>query len=249
MWIGKWFKPAPPALSVAWDMHAHWLPGVDDGAPDAAEGLAMLRALAASGCRGAVATPHVYPGLFENKESDLREKFEDFSRQVAVEMPGFSLQLAAEYMFSEVFFERFMRDDPELLRFGRSRDLMLVELPVRGEPAALGEALDHCRRRKQRIILAHVERYAYASGGAGLDRLLEWKGRGALLQLNASSCAGAYGSGIRDSARRIWREGLIDFVGSDMHRAEAGARDHAKGLAWLGAHPQEEFRSNPGVAD
>lgn len=244
MWVSRLLGKKAPPLALDWDMHAHWLPRVDDGAPDEAEGLAMLRALASMGYRGAVATPHIYPGLFENTEAGLRASFEAFSARAAAEIPGFRTELAAEYMFDEVFSRRLMADDPDLLWFGPRRDLLLVELPMHGEPAALGEVLDHCRRRRRRVVLAHVERYAYAFGEADLDRLIEWKGRGALLQLNASSCAGNYGPAIRDCARRVWREGLVDLVGSDMHRAESGARAHAAGLTWLGAHPQAEFRFN-----
>ncbi len=248
MWFNRWFKQAAPPLALAWDLHAHWLPGVDDGAPDEAEGLAMLKALAALGYQGAVATPHVYPGLFDNQEADLTGRFAAFAKVAAAELPGFSLQLGAEYMFGEVFFERLLCNDPALLCFGPKHDLMLVELPTRGEPVALGEALDHCRRSGKRMVLAHVERYAYAAGPAGFDRLLAWKGLGALLQLNASSCAGAYGAAIGKSARRIWQEGVVDFIGSDMHQAAFGARTHGQGLVWLGAHPQQEFRFNREVA-
>lgn len=248
MWLSKWFKPAAPPLALAWDMHAHWLPGVDDGAPNEAEGLAMLRALAAMGYQGAVATPHVYPGLFDNRETDLAARFAVFGKLVGAELPGFSLQLGAEYMFGEIFLERLLRDDSELLCFGPGQELILVELPVRGEPVALGQALDHCRRCQKRMVLAHVERYAYAAGPVGFDRLLDWKGLGALLQLNASSCIGAYGPAIRKSAQRIWQEGMIDFIGSDMHQAVPGAGAHAKGLVWLGNHPQAEFRFNREVS-
>lgn len=244
MWFSRWFKQAAAPLPLAWDMHAHWLPGVDDGVLGEAETFEVLRGLMALGCEGAVATPHIYHGLFENQEADLRRRFADLQAKAAEQVPGFQMQLGAEYMFDEVFYARLTGGNPDLLRFGPKQDLLLVELPVRGEPVAFGEALDHCRRMQTRVIVAHVERYAYTAGPAGLERLLDWRGRGALLQLNASSCAGAYGPAIRKSAHRIWREGLVDFVGSDLHRLTPGLRWHTAGLAWLAAHPQDGFGFN-----
>ena len=40
------------------DLHAHWVPGVDDGVETLEEGLLLLRGLYAAGFSRAVATPH-----------------------------------------------------------------------------------------------------------------------------------------------------------------------------------------------
>ena len=40
------------------DIHAHILPGVDDGARDMGEALEMIRMAAAQGVTGIIATPH-----------------------------------------------------------------------------------------------------------------------------------------------------------------------------------------------
>jgi protein-tyrosine phosphatase len=41
------------------DLHSHILPGLDDGARDLAEALALAREIAADGVRVVAATPHV----------------------------------------------------------------------------------------------------------------------------------------------------------------------------------------------
>ena len=49
------------------DIHAHILPGIDDGARDIYETLEMASQAAANGTRAIVATPHCnVPGSFEN---------------------------------------------------------------------------------------------------------------------------------------------------------------------------------------
>ena len=47
------------------DLHCHFLPGIDDGAPSVAEGVAMLEGLKALGFTRVIATPHMRPGMFD----------------------------------------------------------------------------------------------------------------------------------------------------------------------------------------
>jgi tyrosine-protein phosphatase YwqE len=54
------------------DLHAHVLPGLDDGPADVPAALALLRALVAEGVRAAVATPHVVRGLYEPRPETVR---------------------------------------------------------------------------------------------------------------------------------------------------------------------------------
>ena len=49
------------------DIHAHILPGIDDGARDIYDTLEMARIAADSGVSSIVATPHCnIPGMFDN---------------------------------------------------------------------------------------------------------------------------------------------------------------------------------------
>ena len=50
------------------DIHCHIIPGVDDGASDTKEALAMLRAEYEQGVRTIIATPHFRRGMFETPE-------------------------------------------------------------------------------------------------------------------------------------------------------------------------------------
>ena len=46
------------------DLHSHFLPGLDDGAPDRATTEEMIRALADLGFSDLTATPHQKPGQY-----------------------------------------------------------------------------------------------------------------------------------------------------------------------------------------
>ncbi len=54
------------------DLHCHLLPGIDDGARTLDDALALVRTAVASGITGAVVTPHIYPGVWDNDHGTLR---------------------------------------------------------------------------------------------------------------------------------------------------------------------------------
>src|SRR5512146_1242063 len=61
-WPARWRRPAPrpkEPMQAAIDLHSHLMPGVDDGAVDAAEALAGVQALRDAGVATAVTTPHM----------------------------------------------------------------------------------------------------------------------------------------------------------------------------------------------
>ena len=64
------------------DSHGHWLPGVDDGARTAEEGIEMVRALADMGFRKLIATPHIMADRYESDPEKLRLVFRSFEEKV-----------------------------------------------------------------------------------------------------------------------------------------------------------------------
>lgn len=232
-WPWSSSKPLSPQ-SVRYDVHSHLLPGVDDGVPDSDEALACLRLLSELGYVGAVITPHIHADGFDNTESFLRERFSDFAPLVAKELPGFSLQIAAEYMLDDQFLDRLYDHPDQLLRFGPDQSLLLIEMSTFVEPVNLNEVLDECRRHRIQPIMAHVERYLFVTeSDKGPDRLREWRERGALIQVNLGSFADQYGSKIRKAARRLWAEDVVDLLGSDMHRSKRAVNTLPKAWKYL----------------
>jgi len=65
-------------------------------------------------------------------------------------------------------------------------------------------------------VIAHPERYMYAS----MPLYKRWKQKDYLLQLNLLSLAGAYGKPAKVKAHELLKEGMYDFVGTDLHRIE-----------------------------
>jgi tyrosine-protein phosphatase YwqE len=62
-------------------------------------------------------------------------------------------------------------------------------------------------------VIAHPERYEYAVR----DNYFRWRDKRYKFQLNLLSLAGAYGKPAMVKAHYLLKEGMYDYVGSDMH--------------------------------
>lgn len=202
----------PEAPSRMADVHCHFVPGVDDGAPDLAAALRWLeRGLEEGVCRVA-ATPHLPAGRAGGRyRRRAEEAFLELRAAAREEMPELELRLAFELRLdgSPV--------DPEDqgLWLGTGGHLLveydLLRLPA-GDPVAPMEPLLEAGRVP---VLAHPERYRGAA--EGLDWARRLREAGALLAVNAGSLLGRYGARPEETARRLLAGGLVDLVASDHH--------------------------------
>ena len=85
------------------DIHAHWLPGVDDGAQTEEEGLSLVRGLVELGYSKLVATPHIKADHYNNDPIKLGKVFSKFKKAVKAAGINVELGLAAEYMLDDGF--------------------------------------------------------------------------------------------------------------------------------------------------
>lgn len=197
------------------DMHAHWLPGVDDGAQSDREGLAMVKGLAELGYRKLIATPHIKL-QYENTPKLLKKVFDRFSKVVRKAGIDIELSLAAEYMLDEGF-EEHLKAGPLLTLEGK---YLLVELSHHNVQIlpVLKKTLFDLQMEGYRPILAHPERYSYYF--ENFKTLEGLKDAGCLFQLNALSLAGNEGREIVKRARKLLDHEWYEFVGTDLHNPQ-----------------------------
>lgn len=67
------------------DMHSHILPGLDDGAADWDQALAMARVAVEDGIAEMVCTPHWVLGKYENDRETVLRRFVEFEERLAAE--------------------------------------------------------------------------------------------------------------------------------------------------------------------
>ena len=220
-WLGKLkdaFGSAPAPRSIAElgaDMHAHWIPGIDDGAKTVEDSLAMLQGLASLGFSTLIATPHIMADYYRNTPECIREGLEKVRE--AAQAAGLSLRLeaAAEYYLDEQFVA--LLEKGNMLSFGK--DYLLFELSYVNRPSNLQTAIFQIQTHGYQPVLAHPERYPYFGEDGNLTPFREMAEQGVLLQLNLGSLTGQHGPFARHLARELVDAQLVHFAGTDVHRA------------------------------
>lgn len=197
------------------DIHTHILPGVDDGAQNMSQALALLQAAWDQGTGAVVLTPH-YRGRFrDNVRSKLEPVYQQLSSEVQRACPGMKL-----YLGSEVGYER---DISEKLAQGSVLSVngtryVLLEFGDKVFRSRILEGTLELLNFGYIPILAHVERYEAFYRDRSLAR--ELVELGALLQINAESVTGGLGFGTKRFCHRLMRSHLVHFIGSDAHNAD-----------------------------
>ncbi|WP_017730235.1 tyrosine-protein phosphatase [Nafulsella turpanensis] len=197
-------------LSV--DIHSHLLPGIDDGAKSLEESLELLTHFRDLGYRKVITTPHIMSDFYQNTPAIIRQKLEELQEAARQQQLDIEINAAAEYYLDEQFYA--LLDKPEqLLTFGKN--YILFETGFINQPVILFDAIFKMQSQGLKPIFAHPERYSYIQGNYQMAR--DIAERGALLQLNLNSLSGYYSPMAKKTAEKLIDDGLISFVGSDMH--------------------------------
>ena len=228
------------------DLHAHLLPGLDDGPPDLASALEMAAGMVEAGIEVVAATPHLRPALgWLNHRDVVTAALESFTE--ALQRAGTPLRVVpgAEHFFDEELIAQIEDGRATPLNLGR---YILVELSTVALPPRLPERLFEIRRRGLEPLLAHVERYAALfEQPALLEELVE---QGYTLQVDVGALAGAYGGAQRRNAWKAVERVPATLVASDAHNIgdvrELVVKVARKLRRRLGAERTEELlRHNP----
>lgn len=195
------------------DLHCHILPGLDDGAVDMADSVAMARQAEADGIEVVCATPHI-----RHDHDVIAHEIRGRVAQVNAELErlGIGVLVAAGGELAETSEPGL--DDSELREIslcGTGRWALLEPAPGPISDS-LEEAVERLRARGTRSVIAHPERHA---GHDLAERLESLVALGALVQVTAAYLEdpGA-GPVLLDLASR----GLVHLLGSDAHSARAG---------------------------
>jgi protein-tyrosine phosphatase len=193
------------------DLHCHILPGIDDGARDLEEAIAMCRLAAAEGCEAMVATPHQRRGAWWNCDRDrlaaLREEL-----QTAVGAEPRLLAGGEIHVDPDLLAEVERLPDGGILPLAGSRYL-LIEF---GSHHRAGEAIHLVHELAVagwRPIVAHPEFIPWLDLPL-VERLVSL---GAATQVTAMSVTGDFGRPPQQDTYALLAAGLAHFVASDAH--------------------------------
>ncbi|MDX8406506.1 MAG: CpsB/CapC family capsule biosynthesis tyrosine phosphatase [Mariprofundus sp.] len=197
------------------DIHSHLLPGIDDGAADIQQALALARIAAEDGITHMVFTPHIQPGMYENNAHSIATALTGF--RAAILEAGIPLELAAaaEVRISPEMIPMVGAATIPLYRASDGRHSLLLEFPHSHIPPGSDKLIYWLRSRDIGCLIAHPERNKELM--RDMDKLSIFTRMGCRVQVTAGAIAGAFGEQPKQAARWLLERGLIDVLATDAH--------------------------------
>jgi len=200
------------------DLHCHLLPGIDDGARDLDEGLAMARLAVEEGITHAVMTPHVMPGIFDNDLASIELAVAAYREALNAAGIGLEVFVGGEVRLGPEVLALVADDRIPYIGHWDGERVMLLEMPHSHIPPGSEKLVDWLRAQGIRPLLAHPERNPDIESDP--QRLRAFVDRGCLVQVTAGSLTGDFGEAFRVAAVALIEAGWTTVLASDAHRAD-----------------------------
>ncbi|MDO9536321.1 MAG: CpsB/CapC family capsule biosynthesis tyrosine phosphatase [Bacillota bacterium] len=204
------------------DLHAHILPGLDDGPQTLEESLKMARMALSQGFNKVVATPHVVEGIYENKKELILEKTRELQESLKRENIPLEVMPGSEIHISDNILKLWEKD--QLLTINNSGKYILLELPhFQPIPLNLKELIFTLSLKGVRTIIPHPERNISIQADPNI--LIPLIGQGALIQCTLSSINGHFGEKVQKTVEILIRHRMVHLLATDMHNTGGRLKD------------------------
>ncbi len=197
-----------------YDLHSHYLYGIDDGSKSIEESIELLKLIEKAGVQKLVLTPHYIENSKFNCNNEEKEKrFEILKNKAKEENIKVELFLGNECYFANNLIELIERGEIETINKSK---YILFEFPLRqGQPQNVSEMISDLVIHGYVPILAHPERYEFLSQHPELVE--EYLRLGLQLQGNYTSLFGKYGRKPKKFLKFYLKKKWISLLGSDSH--------------------------------
>jgi len=197
------------------DLHNHLLPGLDDGARNMDEALAMARQAVDDGITHMVCTPHIRPGRYDNHPVGIHAGLADF--RAALDDAGIPLQVAAaaEMHFGLEIMTQAQSGELPWLGWWQGKPVLLLEFPHSYLPVGAERLTEWLVDRGYLPMIAHPERNRDFVND--LNRLEPFLDQGCLTQVTASALTGQFGERVQACAESLVDAGDVSCLASDAH--------------------------------
>jgi tyrosine-protein phosphatase YwqE len=201
-------------------MHSHLLPGIDDGAQDMENSLALIQGMHALGYKKLITTPHVLWDMYKNTHEIILSKLDEVREAVKGAGIDVEIHAAAEYFLDEHVEDLLRNKEPLLTISGK---MVLTEFSMAFPSMNIKDLLFEMQMQGYQPIIAHPERYVYLEK----DKTFydDLRDTGCLFQLNLLSLGGHYGRSVVDLAHYLLKNGFYSLIGTDLHHS-----GHLEGL-------------------
>jgi protein-tyrosine phosphatase len=195
------------------DLHCHLLPEIDDGAKSLEMSLAMARIAQADGITTTACTPHIYPGLYENRRDDIRIRVRRLSGQLCdagIELSlteGADIQIVPELVYGLT--------SGQMATLNNTR-YFLFEPPHTVVPRQFETLIFQSLAAGYVPVITHPERLTWLDD-EHYDWFVDAAFEGAWIQLTGGAIAGHFGKRARYWSERFLDDGLVHIIASDGH--------------------------------
>lgn len=195
------------------DIHSHLLFGVDDGSRTLEESVHVIKKLSEVGYTDIILTPHY---INDSTYVSTREENLDVLKRLKVGLIRNNVDVNL-YLGNEIYIDSEIANllKNNIISSLNDTKYLLIELPMSGENEIYYDIFLDLINMGYKVILAHPERYI--SFQKDFNKIYELKELGVLLQSNIGSVLGDYGRGAKKTIKRLLKENLITFMGTDIH--------------------------------
>lgn len=206
------------------DIHSHVISNVDDGSSSIDASINLLKDAINEGVTDLICTPHYRHKMFETSIEDLKKQFEKLVLEAKKQNLPINLYLGQEiYLRRPKALNEYFNNG--LLMTMNNTNWLLLEFSYTND-IDISEVVYNAKLNGYNSIIAHIERYEYVD----LDQAIDIKNTGAMIQVNASSINGKYGFKTKRRVLKLIKNGLVDFVASDIHETRQNGMAKAYNL-------------------
>ena len=231
------------------DIHAHILPGLDDGPVTLDDALKMARIAVKDGIKVIVAAPHCLNGRYNNYRKGIISACSEFNlilkkERIPLEvLPGSEVHLGMEIL-DEL-------ESGRLMTLNDTGRYFFLEIPNQFIPRILVPFIARLKEMDVTPIIVHPERNMTIQRNVTL--LHDLISAGALSQITGRSLTGGFGRLASQCCLRIIKFNLAHFMATDAHSPETRPPILSKAVEKLSvltdkAHAERMMLVAPGMA-
>ena len=200
------------------DLHAHILPGLDDGPMTLEESLVMAGMAARDGTDIIVATPHYRDIELMHQSPHIISELTD-SLNAALRSDTLQRRTTSVRIFTGMIYRLDMSlpdlvDAESAITLNRTR-FLLAETPFSRLPLYIEEVIGRLITQRLVPVLAHPERnVVFQKNPKRLQHLVD---EGVIVQVASGSLTGQNGDDSRRAAEHYIKTGIAHVVSSEMH--------------------------------
>ena len=193
------------------DFHSHILPGIDDGSRSIEQTIRMLKEAKEAGFTKIISTSHYIEGYYESDEDERTELLNEVQKNIS----GIELYLGNEIYITNNMINLIQNKKASTINNSK---YVLFEFPLSAKSMNDKEVVYRLIENGFVPVIAHPERYSYVQDNP--EYIEELAEMGALFQANYGSIIGMYGKKAEKTLKKLLKNDLIRFFGSDSHRID-----------------------------